>query len=169
MEKTAQDGRLKEKPIIVTSSIVMGYNDSQFCLHGWHALGVGLAGLSARWTSEQAFVRLNLSREATMLYVLTCMPPIVFERRPFIAAYEGERCLGRAPWIGSTLSWTLTQIPINLPAENKGREAVISLCPELRTNPDTDEYSPFYFIPHEIQGNGDFRKLGMSVAALRIA
>jgi hypothetical protein len=169
MEKTAQDRRIEEKSTLVMSSIVMGYNDSQFCLHGWHALGVGLAGLSARWTSEQASVRLKLSGEPTVLFMLTCMPPVVFERQPYIAVYERDRCLGRVPWVGSTLSWTLTQIPISLFIGGKAGEAVISLCPELRVKHDPDEFSPFYFIPHETQGNGDFRKLGISVAALRVA
>ena len=143
----------------------MGINDHLHCREGWHARAEdGRSGVTYRWTGAAAAFRLAVPAAAKALHVLVSGPALLTGRPVPLTLYAGDACLGCIADAAASDTWTIARFALdNLAPPPDGREIGFSIRPE---EPGAVG-GPALFVPDRYLHNGDFRPLGIMVAAIR--
>ncbi|MBN1899882.1 hypothetical protein JW926_00985 [Candidatus Sumerlaeota bacterium] len=132
--------------------LVAGVNDNQLCLKGWHDRSIDQrTGISFRPTSKESIFQLRMEAGDLELVALVSAGVALCG-----GALRGELLFNEKPVGNFTLdseNWTLLRFPLSI-----AEEGWMSFSWRIH-NP---------YIPHEILKNGDFREMGVNIAAIRI-
>jgi hypothetical protein len=139
-------------PQHIASQIVMGFNDTFQLGEGWHERTIDpRSGIVYRITERQATFRLfRQPRHRQLKCLLAACPSLLGQ--PVLGRLRIENCLAGYVQL-DTDNWVLRTFDIN-----EFPEGELDCCFEIKTT----------FIPAKYLNNGDYRQLGIYVAALTL-
>lgn len=147
---------------MITSCMVMGTNDHLQCLDGWHALeSDGRNGVRFRWTTGVATFQLAVPARCKSLRFMLAGPTALTGLAVGLTVSANQKLLGHLPDVVPGEFWSTVDIPA---PKSEGIYTV-----EIRAENWYDGYQPqrqTFTFDHYL-GNGDFREMGLMIAAAR--
>jgi len=146
--------------------IVMGVNDHLHCGAGWHDRAYdGRNGICYRWTGTRADFRLTVPPDAAALHFMVSGPALLTGRTVPLSLYASGRLVCHLDCAASSDFWTIARMSLETLAHD-GRNAPVTFTLKCEQSP-REAHNSVTFVPDHCLHNGDFRRLGIMVAAIR--
>lgn len=142
--------------------IAVGSNDRAHFTAGWFDTEIDpRSGVAYRWTAPEARFTLALPEGSPGIWMLVAGACCVVGRPIPLSLYAGGQLLGHAPTAAIADAWAPVLFRFNPPPGGTDEWT-------LRVEHfDGDTATPLPYVPHDHLGNGDVRRLGIMVAAIR--
>lgn len=147
--------------------VVFGVNEGPVCTRGWYERERDPRnGVTYRWTWPRAAFEIPISGDVRTLRMMVAGAFGAVKQPLAFSVYCGSALLQHFDDLLNSDLWTIAEVALpEFPARHSESVSFNLIC-ERRTSAGT--FEPYSYVPHRHLQNGDYRQLGIMVAAIRV-